>query len=146
VATSWLDDERITAFGLFDEAHRRLEQTFSASLVARGCVSGPFFEVLARLGRTPRGRLRMSELAEALGVTSGGATRLVDRMEAASLVTRAICEDDRRVHWVRLTAEGRTQLDAALRVHLRDLEEEFATRLTVDELDALVRTLDKLRA
>lgn len=145
MATSWLEDERITAYGLFGETHRRLEQTFSASLAARGCVHGPFFDVLVQLGRAPDGRLRMSELARALALTSGGATRLVDRMEGAALVTRAVCHDDRRVHWVTLTATGRRQLDDALLVHLRDLEDAFGTRLTSDELDALVSALDKLR-
>ncbi len=46
-------------------------------------ISGPFFEVLLRVGRSPGGRLNMSELAEQLGLTSGGTTRLVDRMVAA---------------------------------------------------------------
>ncbi|MGZ8734907.1 MAG: MarR family winged helix-turn-helix transcriptional regulator, partial [Acidimicrobiia bacterium] len=47
----------------------------------------------------------MSELACQLGLTSGGATRLVDRVVEAGLVVRTSCPSDRRVQWVVLTPE-----------------------------------------
>jgi DNA-binding MarR family transcriptional regulator len=139
------DDARIQAFGLLHEAHRRLERAFNASLEESCGVSGPFFEVLLRIGRSPGGRLTMSELAGQLGLTSGGTTRLVDRVVAAGLVERASCPTDRRVQWVVLNEAGERKLDEALEVHLADLQREMLDRLEPGELPVLERALDRLR-
>jgi len=140
------DDERIRAFGLLHEAHRRLDRAFNCSLEQSCGISGPFFEVLLRVGRSPGGRLTMSELAMQLGVTSGGTTRLVDRVVAAGLVVRESCPTDRRVQWVVLSEAGERKLEEALDVHLEDLQHELIDRLDPAELIVLERALDKLRA
>jgi DNA-binding MarR family transcriptional regulator len=140
------DDERIRTFGLLHEAHRRLDRAFNCSLERSCGISGPFFEVLLRVGRSPGGRLTMSDLAMQLGLTSGGTTRLVDRVVAAGLVAREACPDDRRVQWVVLTDAGDRKLDEALTVHLHDLQHEVVDRLDPAELEVLERALDKLRA
>jgi len=140
------DDERIRTFGLLHEAYRRLDRAFTCSLERSCGISGPFFEVLLRVGRSPDGRLNMSELAAQLGLTSGGTTRLVDRAVAAGLVERNSCPTDRRVQWVVLSAAGGHKLDEALAVHLQDLQHEMLDRLDPAELVALERALDKLRA
>jgi DNA-binding MarR family transcriptional regulator len=140
------DDERIRVFGLLHEAHRRLDRTFNCSLEQSVGISGPFFEVLLRVGRSPGGRLNMSELAGQLGLTSGGTTRLVDRVVAAGLVERESCPNDRRVQWVVLSPAGERKLDDALEVHLQDLQHELLDRLDPGEIAVLERALDKLRA
>lgn len=139
------DDERIRGFGLLHEAHRRLERAFSCSLERSSGISGPFFEVLLRVGRSPGGRLNMSELARQLGLTSGGTTRLVDRIVAAGLVERESCPSDRRVQWVVLSDTGERKLDEALVIHVQDLQRELFDRLEPDEIAVLERALDKLR-
>lgn len=140
------DDQRIRAFGLLHEAHRRLDRAFNGSLEESCGISGPFFEVLLRVGRSPGGRLNMSELALQLGLTSGGTTRLVDRAVAAGIVERESCPTDRRVQWVVLSTAGEQKLDEALEVHLGDLQHEFIDRLEPSELVVLERALEKLRA
>lgn len=139
------DDERIRTFGLLHEAHRRLDRAFNCSLEQSCGISGPFFEVLLRVGRSPDSRLNMSELAAQLGLTSGGTTRLVDRAVAAGLVERESCPTDRRVQWVVLSSNGEHKLDEALDVHLQDLQHELLDRLDPAELVVLERALDKLR-
>jgi DNA-binding MarR family transcriptional regulator len=139
------DDTRISTYGRLHEAHRRLERVFERSLLDRCGIGSGFFEVLLRIGRSAGGRLTMSELAAQLGLTSGGATRLVDRVADAGLVERAACPSDRRVQWVVLTAAGERQLDEALGVHLADLQRELVDRLAPDELACLTAALDKLR-
>jgi DNA-binding MarR family transcriptional regulator len=140
------DDERIRTYGLLHEAHRRLDRAFNCSLEQQCGISGPFFEVLLRIGRSPGGRLTMSDLAMQLGLTSGGTTRLVDRVVTAGLVERQACPSDRRVQWVVLSAAGERKLDEALTVHLQDLQHEVVDRLDANELAVLERALDKLRA
>ncbi len=140
------DDPRITTYGLLHEAHRRLERAFDASLASHSAMSSSFFEVLLRIGRSPGTRLTMSELACQLGLTSGGATRLVDRVVDAGLVVRTSCPTDRRVQWVVLTPDGEAKLDEGLAIHLDDLQRELIDRLDPEELDVFERALDKLRA
>jgi DNA-binding MarR family transcriptional regulator len=139
------DDARITAFGMLHEAHRRLDRAFDRSLQEQCGISGAFLEVLLRTGRSSEGRLTMTDLAGQLGLTSGGVTRLVDRVVTAGLVERAACPSDRRVQWVRLTPEGKARLDAALTIHLDDLQRELLDRLDPTELATLTAILDKLR-
>jgi DNA-binding MarR family transcriptional regulator len=88
----------------------------------------------------------MSDLAAQLGLTSGGTTRLVDRVVAAGLVGREACPSDRRVQWVVLSDDGERKLDEALTIHLQDLQHELVDRLDPAELEVLERALDKLRA
>ena len=139
-------DPRINTYGLLHEAHRRLERAFDRSLSQHTTMGGSFFEVLLRIGRSPGHRLTMSELACQLGLTSGGATRLVDRVVDAGLVERASCPTDRRVQWVVLTPVGEQKLDEGLSIHLDDLQREMIDRLDPEELETLERALDKLRA
>ena len=81
------EDGRITSFGFFVEAHARIWRALDRSLHESCDISGAWFEVLLRLGRSPGGRLTMSELAQQLAITSGGATRLIDRVEKAGYET-----------------------------------------------------------
>lgn len=139
------EDDRITSFGLFIEAHSRIWRGLDRSLHDNCDISGAWFEVLLRLGRSPDNRLTMSELAQQLAITSGGATRLIDRVEKAGYVERCACPDDRRVQWVCLTPSGRDKLAEAYAVHIDDLEREFFGRLSAADRRHLDRIMSRLR-
>ena len=83
-----LDDRRITAIGLLVEAETALVRVLDEEL--RHGVGMPLstYETLIRLGRSPGRRLRQIELSRQLSLTTGGVTRLIDRLEAAGLVRR----------------------------------------------------------
>lgn len=73
----------------------------------------------------PDGPSRPGVIAELVGLTSGGTTKLLDRMEAAGLLCRTYgaIHTDRRGVQVESTARGRTLLrhaTAALLAHLPD--------------------------
>jgi MarR family transcriptional regulator, 2-MHQ and catechol-resistance regulon repressor len=140
-----VDDPAISTYGRMMEVVRRLEDTFGRTIREVGGLPGPRFELLLRLARSPGEQLTMSELGEQLGVTSGGATRLVDRVAADGLVERRACSNDRRVHHVRLTEGGRAQLAEVLPAHREDLARELTSRLEPDEIVALESILDRLR-
>jgi DNA-binding MarR family transcriptional regulator len=72
-----------------------------------------FFESLHFLSGAPRGSMRVGDLARALRVTVGGASKLVDRIERAGLIAREADPDDRRASRVALTAAGKRKLTAA---------------------------------
>ncbi|WP_052664942.1 MarR family winged helix-turn-helix transcriptional regulator [Nitriliruptor alkaliphilus] len=140
-----IDDPAITTYGRLLEVTRRLETAFARTITDCAGLPGPRFELLLRLGRTPGEQLTMSALAEQLGVTSGGATRLVDKVAADGLVVRRPCVTDRRVHHVALTDAGRAVLGEVLDAHRADLARELTARLTPDERQRLDQLLDQLR-
>ena len=73
------------------------------------------FDVLSALRRSGEPyALSPGALLRATLVTSATMTHRVDRLVAAGLVTRGPDPDDRRGVQVALTAEGRSQVDAAL--------------------------------
>jgi DNA-binding MarR family transcriptional regulator len=75
------------------------------------------FESLHFLSAAPLGSMRVGDLARALRVTVGGASKLVDRIERAGLIAREPDPDDRRASRVALTAAGRRRLTAAAKTY-----------------------------
>lgn len=144
-AVAGTDDPAISTYGRLIEVTRRLEQAFAATISCRFDLPLPRFELLLRLARSPGEQLTMSALAEQLGVTSGGATRLVDRVAADGLAARRTCTEDRRVHHVALTEAGRTLLAQVLEAHRADLDRELSSRLPDDTQRQLDGLLDQLR-
>lgn len=135
----------IEVFGLLLEAHARLVARLDRELLEHRGMPLKSFEVLIRLARTPGESLTAGELARAVALSSGGTTRLVDRLEARGLVARESDTRDRRVVRVGLTAEGRAALLEALPVHLEGLERHLAGALSRGELTALESAARALR-
>jgi len=139
-------DEKVVLFGLLLETNARLSRDLGAEL--EQCCDLPlaWFDVLLQLRQNDSGRLKMNQIAEAIVHSSGGTTRLIDRLEDAELVRREHCAADRRAIWVAITDQGNEKLDEALAVHLRYLEENLATRLDGAERQTLRELLAKLNA
>jgi DNA-binding MarR family transcriptional regulator len=135
------DDELITNWGLVVEAFaavgKRVTHLDNSELPA------PFFEVMLRLVRTPGHRLTMSQLAHEITFSTGGFTKLADRMERAGLVSRVACPEDRRVTWMTLTPLGETTIAEALPRHIASLR---TTVLGVLGEDALREVGGHMRA
>lgn len=144
MASQWYDDERITAFGLFAEAYTGLMHVLSAHTAGYG-LAVVEFEALIRLVRSPGHRLRMSELAGQMTLTSSGITRVVDRLERDGLVRRESCPDDRRGSWAVVTDAGMSRVNAVLPGHLDLLERHFTGRFPPAERAALVARLREIR-
>lgn len=102
------------------------------------------FEVLLRISRADGGQISMSALAEQVALTTGGITRLVDRLIDAGLVERVPCPTDRRVYFAALTAAGRAKLTDAARIHAANLRRVF-DGFTSREIQTLDEMLDRLR-
>ena len=89
--------------------------------------------------------MSMTELGDQMVLTSGGVTRLIDRLSELGAVERIQCPSDRRVQWARLTDGGARMLETALDTHLDDLDKHFASEVGPEEYDTFVRVLDRLR-
>ncbi len=139
-------DERVTLFALLLDTNARLSRSFAVRLEESCELPLAWFEVLLQLRRAPEGTLKMNEIAEAIVHSTGGTTRLIDRLEESGLVERQLCPTDRRAIHVAITPEGNLKLDEALQVHMDYLEEHLSSRLTCQERGELTVLLSKLNA
>ena len=138
------DDPRLDAWRTFLFAHAQVRRQLERELQAEQEMSLGEYEVLLFLAYSEERRLRMSELADRMVLSRSGATRLVDRLEAAGLVERVSCDTDRRGQWAQLTRGGYERLRAASPTHLRGIAEHFLDRIPADELAALRGTLERV--
>jgi MarR family 2-MHQ and catechol resistance regulon transcriptional repressor len=139
-----LRDERITTVGLFMEAHAGLGAALAAQVAEHG-LSPVEFEVLARLGRSPGRRLRMTDLATQTLLSTSGLTRVADRLEKQGLLERTACAEDRRGTNAVLTDAGLQRLTEAIPDHLKIIDRWLTGLLDEDELGAFTAALRKIR-
>ncbi|HEV3154270.1 MAG TPA: MarR family transcriptional regulator [Candidatus Baltobacteraceae bacterium] len=117
----------------------RLDETHEAS-----GLQGESFDVLASLRRAgPPYQLSPTQLYREMMLTSGAMTNRIDRLEAAGLVARRADPNDRRGTQVRLTAKGKSLIDAAASKHVAN-EERLLSGLTIREQQQLTDLLRKL--
>jgi len=139
-----LDDPRFTAAGLFAEAYTGLISRFAAQFEEHR-LSAVEFEVLMRLARSPKNRLRMTDLAGQTSLSTSGVTRVVDRMDRGGLVRREACPSDRRSSYAVITTAGRQRLDDVLPGHLALIEQWFVGQLDPAQLEGLLESLRTIR-
>lgn len=141
-----IDDERITTFGRLIEAHALVSKRLNDELETAAGISLLWYGVLLLIGRSAGGFRPMNELIAATAFTSGGVTRLVDRMERAGYVERRPCPTDRRVQYVGLTGAGRDMLERATRIHLDGIQRHIIDALGPGEVARLDAALARLVA
>ncbi|WP_131103561.1 MarR family winged helix-turn-helix transcriptional regulator [Ornithinimicrobium sufpigmenti] len=104
---------------------------------------------LARFGRRSEGDhaagVRVSHLADHLGIAPRSATEVADALEAAGLVERSPDPTDRRAVLLTLTESGRHAV-AEVRDRRRSAAEEAMSALTPDDRADLRRILMQLLA
>jgi DNA-binding MarR family transcriptional regulator len=136
-------DERIQAFGVVLTTAARLERLLGLAMERDSGLSHPMFEVLLLLAAAPEG-VPMGDLSRGLVLTSGGATRLVDRMVEAGLVARERSREDKRVQVVTMTPAGSERMVEAARRHAAELERHVYDVLAPEQIRAVIDGLDQL--
>jgi DNA-binding MarR family transcriptional regulator len=133
------------------EAWHRLLRVSSSVLSAldqaldhRERITVTEFDVLITLANASAHQLRMTDLARATMLSSGGMTRLVGRLEDPGLVRRDSDPGDARAFRATLTPAGQRKLARARTTHDAVLTRMITPRLTATDLRALERILAKL--
>jgi DNA-binding MarR family transcriptional regulator len=122
---------------------QHLDHEITRGLTAFG-LSNREFDVLSALRRTgPPYSLTASELRREILFSSGGLTKLLERMERADLVARQQDEVDRRVVHVVMTDAGRELQQAAMDFD-RQHEERLLASLDEQQREALAQLLQTL--
>ena len=101
------------------------------------------FEPMSVIDRL--GRCRVQDIAAELGITTGGASKLIDRIESDGFCRRRPNPDDRRSSLLELTPAGRKLLRAAGKSFDDELERRLGG-LSQGAVEQLVATLARLRA
>ena len=131
-----LSPQEMDAWGGFLRMHTVLYRELDRRLVRDQRMSLSTYDVLLRLVRARDG-LRMSDLAKQVFMTTGGLTRLADRLERDGLIARTRSAEDLRGYEARITPAGRKALKRANRQHLADVRELFLDHVTHEEREVL---------
>jgi DNA-binding MarR family transcriptional regulator len=100
LATEWHD--------LLGRYHRTM-CALDRALVADHGLSVSDFEILQQLhaaSSSDEGRVRLHDLGDQVHLSQSALSRLITRLEKSGLVSRCVCEDDRRSVWTAITAAG----------------------------------------
>lgn len=115
--------------------------SWEQSVVKETGYSLPQIHTLEVLGS--HGSLRMKDLAEKLGITTGTLTVQVDKLVKAGLLQRCHPEEDRRSIHVDLTAQGRDVFSQHNELH-HALTKELLKNLDEDTQRHFARTLTQI--
>jgi DNA-binding MarR family transcriptional regulator len=136
----WLSDLIRLEIVLWDHIDARLRLEHNLPLV--------YFESLYFIMQAPDKRLRVGDLAEALRVTVGGTSKLVDRIERSGLIRREPDPTDRRASRVALTSEGERLAIAASKTYDAEmksmLDAEFSENEQHQMHDLIMRLLTRI--
>lgn len=121
-------------------ASNHVSQSFARSLLGSGITVAEWVVLREMFESTS---MSPSLVAEAIGLTRGAISKLVDRLVEKKLVTRRESSDDRRFQTIALTGAGRRLVPKLAAIADRN-DEHFFSPLSQRERDALLATLKKL--
>jgi DNA-binding MarR family transcriptional regulator len=133
-----------SAWRTLARTHAAVSGRLQEALSEAGLPPLVWFDVLSTVAEAD-GRMKMGELAEALVITRGGLTKLVDRLVKAGMLERAFCETDRRVSYATLLPAGAELLNEMLPVVSGELAVAFSANISLAEAKQLTGTLDRVR-
>jgi len=132
----WSDLHTAAWLGML-QTYRHLTRDLDAELEARHGLSLSGLELLSRLAAAAERRLRLSALAEQIGLSISGVSRLVDTLEDGGLVERHTCPEDGRAVNAWLTRAGLELVGAAQATHFTGVQRDFFAHLSAGELRTL---------
>ena len=138
-----LDTSPIGVIGRISRLSREIERRLEPVYAASGLEPG-WYDVLATLRRAgPPYKLRPTDFADTLMLTSSGTTKRLDRLEAAGYITREPDPSDRQGVLIALTPQGSSLVDKAAVKHMAN-ERQILSGLTAAEQRQLADLLRKL--
>ena len=140
-----LDADQLRAYLTLKEVSSLLEHAVEQQLRVDGGLTGPQFQILARLHEAPGTRLRMTDVADSIVYSRSGLTYQAGQLEKAGLITRTPAEDDERSIMVTLTAAGRDRLAQVMPGHIEVVQRLLLTSLTRADVATITEILGKVR-
>jgi DNA-binding MarR family transcriptional regulator len=134
----------VTAWVRLLRGHAAARRRLDAELQSAHGLTVVGYEALLLLSRADEQAMRRVDLAEGLGLTPSGVTRLLDGLERQGLVAKRTCDADARVTYAVLTEAGRARLEGASCSHVGSVRALFEERYDPEELEALAELLGRL--
>ncbi|GIF21752.1 MarR family transcriptional regulator [Paractinoplanes tereljensis] len=139
-----MSDTDPAAWAALLRVHAALVPLIDRELQAACRLPLTWYDVLLELNSAPERRLSMGELGQVAVVSRTRASRVVDQLEAAGLVSRESNPDDRRSAYASITEAGRQRLRDAAPVYLDAIRRHFTSRMTAAESRAVASALGKV--
>ena len=139
-----LSDQHLAAWRAFLKAHATIVDKIDRDLAAAERLPLSSYDVLIELYEAPERRLRMHELAERVVLSRSGLTRLVDRLEAESLLMRDRSSTDRRGAYAVITDKGISALRRAWPVYAQGIMQYFAQFLSLEEAQVIEKAFERI--
>ncbi|MEV6650096.1 MarR family transcriptional regulator [Streptomyces sp. NPDC051219] len=129
--------------------HGRIEAHIERALQTHNGLSVreySLLDVLSRQHNGPGGHLRMHQVADSVVLSQSATTRLVSRLEDRGLLSRYLCDTDRRGIYTDVTEAGLTLLAEARPTNDTALREALDEAAKNPELAPLVTAVETMKA
>jgi len=136
--------DHVAAWRALLTVHADLTERIDGALREAGVIPLRWYDALLCLYEAPGRRLRLADMARAALLSRSGLSRLVDRLEAAGLLTREPVADDARGAYALLTPDGLQELRRCWRVYGRQIDTLIGRRVTATEARAIADLLRRL--
>lgn len=140
-----MSPEIVSAWIALVRVQQKLMTEIEAALKKAGLPPLAWYDVLLELSRVSPDGMRPMELEEKLLLAQYSMSRLLDRMEKASLIERIKVPEDGRGQLVRRTKKGEVTQADIWPVYERVLRQRIAAKVSAQqavELKAILRQLD----
>lgn len=124
---------------------QQLLDQVEADLKQAGLPPLNWYDVLLELKRAPDGRLRLNDIAIRMLLEKSNLTRLIDRLEKEQLLTREICDTDRRGAFAVITPAGLALQQRMWPIYAAAIDRHFASKLNVQETQQLLGLLNHFK-
>jgi DNA-binding MarR family transcriptional regulator len=138
------DDNAVELWGRVINGFEVTNQRIHAVIQEQFSLTEAEAQVMLNLHRQPDQRAPMAKLARAASFSTGGFTKLADKLTKRGLVARASCADDRRVTFLEYTAEGKSLADELTRVVARTNREFFIDALGEERARSVAEAMTEL--
>src|SRR3954453_6552318 len=137
-------DAVVTAWARLVRAREELVAAVEGDLKVAGLLPLAWYDVLLELSRAADGRLRPLEIEKETLLAQYNLSRLLDRLEKESLISREPCEDDARGQWVVITDKGRALQASTWKVYARAIQKHVGEKLDDKTAATLANLLGRL--
>lgn len=119
-----------------------IAKRFDSKLSGHG-ISLNDFMILYHIGEAPDEKLRRTDLAEKIGLTASGITRMLSPLEKLGLIRREANSRDARVSYVKLAPAGKRILNESITT-AEGMAEQILNMTKTKKLDDISRILIEL--
>lgn len=135
----WLTAREQAVWRAYVDMTEKLTTRLNREMQQQSGISIAEYSVLVQLSEHVDARMRVLELARALGWEKSRLSHQLTRMQQRGLIERSNCSEDRRGAWIVLTDKGQESIIAAAPRHVESVRRYLFDELDADQVEALGR-------